>query len=381
MNSRERLLAVLQGQLPDRVPVNTCELQGWKKDDWYNQQPSYYELMEIVRQHTDCIYFWYPYDGRRIGDGEAGLGRFVTATPDVGVQKICWQEGASHFSRYIVHTPLGEISSVERVDEGVNTVWTVEHFIKNEDDLRKVMSIPYVPYRPDTGSLAAARAQLGDRGIITADTGDPLIYIFELFDFSAFLIFALQERELMRRLLDMYFERIYDYLRHLLENGAGPMVRIYGPEVACPPYLPRELFREYVVQYDRQLIDLIHRYNCYCRVHAHGRVGTVLEEFAEMGADALDPVEAPPSGDVTMAEAKRRIGDRVTLFGNMQLKDLETGTEDEIRELTKRLLEEAMPAGRFVLMPTAAPIDVPLKEQTRRNYEAMIETALEYGQY
>jgi thiazole synthase ThiGH ThiG subunit len=37
--------------------------------------------------------------------------------------------------------------------------------------------------------------------------------------------------------------------------------------------------------------------------------------------------------------------------------------------------------GRYVIMPTAAPINTPLSPQTEQNYYTFIETALELGKY
>lgn len=317
LTSRERLLKVLKGELPDRVPINTLELQGWKADDWYNKQPKYKELMDFIREHTDGINFWYPYTGQRIGDADRGLGRLLTSTKEVKEEIKSWRKGEDTYTEIVIKTPKGDLKMVERANDSINTVWVIEHFVKDLSDIDKILSVPYEPYCPDTSSLADAQKEIGDKGIITADIGDPLIYIFDLFDFSDFLVFALTENKLMHQLLEMYQERIYNYLKHMLDNGAGPLVRIYGPEVATPPYLPLNLFEEYVCRYDTKLIELIHQYGCYCRVHAHGKVGTVLEHIANMGADALDPVEAPPSGDVELKEAKKRIGDRVTIFGNI----------------------------------------------------------------
>jgi hypothetical protein len=78
---------------------------------------------------------------------------------------------------------------------------------------------------------------------------------------------------------------------------------------------------------------------------------------------------------------KQRIGDKVTLFGNMQLKILENGTEEEVRTETRRIMEAGKAGGRFVIMPTAAPINVPLSEHTQENYFAFIDEALALGVY
>ena len=45
------------------------------------------------------------------------------------------------------------------------------------------------------------------------------------------------------------------------------------------------------------------------------------------------------------------------------------------------MIRAGKPGGRFVLMPTAAPINVPLSPKTEKNYRAYIDTALELAPY
>ena len=56
MTSKERLLAVLKGNIPDRVPVSAYELNGWNYDSFENKEPSYKKLMDLIREKTDCLY-------------------------------------------------------------------------------------------------------------------------------------------------------------------------------------------------------------------------------------------------------------------------------------------------------------------------------------
>ena len=44
-------------------------------------------------------------------------------------------------------------------------------------------------------------------------------------------------------------------------------------------------------------------------------------------------------------------------------------------------IDDAKRGGRYVIMPTAAPINVPLEKKTEENYICFIESALEYGLY
>jgi uroporphyrinogen-III decarboxylase len=107
----------------------------------------------------------------------------------------------------------------------------------------------------------------------------------------------------------------------------------------------------------------------------------VLGFIKAMGADALDPCEAPPDGDISLKDIKQQVGDTMCLFGNMQLKLLEHGSTADVRAAVQLAMDSAKGEGGYVIMPTASPINVPLAPKTIENYRVFIETALELGQY
>ncbi len=45
--------------------------------------------------------------------------------------------------------------------------------------------------------------------------------------------------------------------------------------------------------------------------------------FADMGVDCLNPIEPPPIGRLTLADAKRRVGERMSLEGGIEVGDFE----------------------------------------------------------
>ena len=101
----------------------------------------------------------------------------------------------------------------------------------------------------------------------------------------------------------------------------------------------------------------------------------------DSGAQGLDPIEPPPDGDIELSEVKRRYGDRLCLFGNVELRDLEHSSRAKVDALVKKAMDEAKEGGGFVLMPTAAPINVPLSRKTEENYLQYIDSGLRYGRY
>lgn len=48
MTSKERLLKVLNGEIPDRVPISTYELCGFNSKSFENNKPSYKGLMDYI---------------------------------------------------------------------------------------------------------------------------------------------------------------------------------------------------------------------------------------------------------------------------------------------------------------------------------------------
>jgi uroporphyrinogen-III decarboxylase len=142
------------------------------------------------------------------------------------------------------------------------------------------------------------------------------------------------------------------------------------------------MFERFVVPHVTEMTRLIHSRGGKVRLHCHGKIGRVLDRILATGCDGIDPCEPPPDGDLELDEVKRRCQARgVSVWGNLELKLLENGTPDQVRAEVRRVMDQAKVGGGFVLMPTAAPIDVPLAPTTETNYRAFVEAGLELGQY
>ncbi|MHB9132504.1 MAG: uroporphyrinogen decarboxylase family protein [Armatimonadota bacterium] len=367
MTGRERLLATLQRKPTDRVPISTYELTTVGPWGWYKDEPSYQRLMDVITAKTD----WLPLWGAYTPPEQTG----------VPVDGETWQEGEFTVTRNTLHTPNGDLTTTSKFTPSVKTTWTVEHLCKTEEDVERYLSMPNTLLPVDTSEFAQIDTELGDRGMVLCDTGDAIGFVAPLFEFGEFTVFAMTEPQLIRALCDREHQRVMHGLRAMLEAGCGPLYRIWGPEYCTPPYLPPSAFKEFVAPYVTEMVDLIHQHGCYARIHSHGHIARVLDMIVETGADAIDPIEPPPDGDITMAEVKARYGDRLVLFGNMELKFLEQETPAEIDARVKVMMDEAKAGGGYVLLPTAGPINIPLAPKTEENYIAFIEAGLKYGRY
>ncbi len=370
MTSKERILKILRGEKPDRIPVSLYEFDGFY-DSWIHNYPEYEAILKYAEGKTDRFYFWSPSgDKPNIFLGEL--------PPDI-IKTTGWREGVSTFTKTIVKTPAGEISNLVRQDDGVHTGWELEKFCKNEADTEKVLSLPYLSYKPPVNSFFELDKRLGETGIIMGDLPDALLLTVELFGFSRFLMLYIDNPSLIFKLLDFFQERILNYAQYLLENGAITLYRICGPEYATPPYLSPDSFDKLVTPYDRKLISLLHKYGARARLHSHGRIKKALPSFSEMGIDATDPLEPPPDGDVTLAEARALLGNKVTLFGNIEERLFETGAKNDVEEAVREAVEEGAADGPFVLCPTAMPLNTPLDKNIGANIIHYINCGLKYG--
>jgi hypothetical protein len=373
MNRRQRLMASLRGETVDRPPVSFYEINGLDEqpedDDAFNifNHPSWRPLIELARERTDRIVM------RAVP--------FVTKEPDPLEERTrteSWvDEQGRLFTRRYVQAGNGVLSSLTRRDPEVNTVWTCEHLLKNVADLKAFLEIPLPAStgEPDTSGVLQAEQALGDSGIVMIDTTDPLCEAAQLFPMAEYTVIALSEPKLFHRLLERCAIPLHARTESVAQALPGRLWRIYGPEYASPPYLPPRLFQEYMVRYDRPMVESIQRWGGYARIHSHGRLRQILDDIVSTGCDGLDPIEPPPQGDVSLSYVRQRYGKQLTLFGNLEASDIENLPTQLFREKVEQALQEGTEGeGRgFVLMPSACPYGRVVSRLAMENYECIVE--------
>ncbi len=371
MTSRERLVAVLRGGQPDRVPVTVYEHSPFD-DGWANHEPSYAPLMELERTCGDS-FVGAPVDCQvLIGDPNALRG---TDERRADAPALLTTE---------IDTPKGTLRAVSRRDPGMMTNWQVEPLIKSDEDIERVLSMPEPPAQINVERIRELQARVGDEGILCFSVGDAIGHVVGLFDFEDFVMRCHDDDGPIRALLDkaqVLVLRAIDTIGAHVENTA---FRLWGPEYCGAPLMnPHVYFRRYVVEQDKRATEAIHASGNFSVIHCHGKLRDLLDMIAEIGADALEPIETLPieTADVTLAQVKQRLGASMCLMGAVQAYTLETGTPEDVRQQVREAIEVAGEGGRFVLLPTAAPFRIPLEARTLANLEAMYLAAHEFGRY
>jgi hypothetical protein len=368
---RERLMATLRGEPVDRPAVSFYEINGMDENpdnpNPFNiySHPSWIPVIDLAREKTDRIVM------RNV--------EYTSVRPEaiesIAQMETCLRNG-SRYTTYSIRAGNRLLTSQTRRDPDVNTVWTEEHLLKNPDELRAFLEIP-IPEAEgdlDTAGVTRAEAALGDTGIVMIDTPDPLCLAASLFDMAEFTIIAMTEPNLFHQLLERFASTLLPRTEATAKALPGHLWRIYGPEYASPPYLPPSLFQEYVCRYVTPMIEAIHKYDGYARIHSHGNLKAILDDIVAMGADGLDPIEPPPQGDVELSYVRERYGKDLVLFGNLEASDIENLPTDQFAGKVRQALEEGTAGtGRgFVLMPSACPYGRELSPLAVQNYETII---------
>jgi len=363
LNTEQRVLAALRGEEPDCVPV-FIYLNPYT-ESWYTSDPSYSALLDACKEHADVIHDWY-----------LPMGFFASAAELPRESRIL----PGGLVEEILRTPAGPVTRLMARDW--RGMAPRKRWMSTVEDARRILSIPSVPFRPDLGPFLANRKRLAGKAVSQVTLPDPVGLVVEEIDPEVAAVWTLEQRPLLRELLDVAFERIADLLEYCLKAGLGPIYYFNGPEYALPPLMSPRDFDEFVVEYDARLVRLIHSYpDKYVIIHSHGRVNRFLERFAAIGMDGLNVLEPPPVGDVVLVHAKRRVGDHYCLIGNIQYDDLARKDKREVERLVVEAIRQAGSGGGFILSPCASPYEQPLPSKASENLIHYLLTGREHGRY
>jgi uroporphyrinogen decarboxylase len=140
-----------------------------------------------------------------------------------------------------------------------------------------------------------------------------------------------------------------------------------------------KLFRKYELPFLQKASALCRQAGIISHLHICGRSWPLVEIVAEhTDVDVMEPMEEPPGGDVDLAEAKRRVGDKLCIKGNINTFEfMLRATPAQVEEKCKRAIDAAGADGGFVLSTG----DQCGRDTPHANIFTMVEVAETYGKY
>ena len=262
-----------------------------------------------------------------------------------------------------------------------------KRYISTLEDLERLADAPRSVRPINAEAHRKAVARVGDRGIPIMGLAHPLGTLVRRATMEEVYIWLFSEKEISHRFLQNTNDQVRDTIRAVGEAGVTGWFATYAHEMLIPPWMGPRQFDEVVFPYDRMVNDAIHEIGGKHRSHCHGNSMHFLERMCDMGVDATEPLEPPPFGDVDLGEAKRLVGDRMLLCGNVPSQDFLTMSREEVRDWVRKSISQAAPGGGFTLCTTGGhagvnpDLDKDMLLKIIDNVHAYMEAGLEFGAY
>lgn len=342
MNGRDRLLAAIARQRPDRLP---CQVHSWMGSWLDDHLPGQDQFAAYARFGMDPVIYLNP-DFRY---APADLANWQERRIDTGTDA----SGNSTW-RTEITTPDGTLTSTGAANRF--TGWDLKHLITDERDFELWARHQPVPISADWGPVIRARQRIGAHGIVRGwhhafGQGSPWQDLCHLMGTQP-AIMAAQDRPdwihaCLRAICDKKVRAIEACGRielDLIECGGGA-----GSNTVISP----RMFREFCLPYDREQIAAIHDHGSKVVYHLCGGLMHMLELVCQTGADGLETMTPKEmGGDCDLAAAYRQVHDRLFLVGGF---DQQRGFERSGPQQTRTLVESchaACPDGGYICSPS-----------------------------
>ncbi|MEW6061945.1 MAG: uroporphyrinogen decarboxylase family protein [Bacteroidota bacterium] len=361
MTSKQRLLAALDRKIPDRLPVTTHHvmpyflkkyLNGITNDEFFDRFQldairwlNVYKPDETKGEYYDPLHTPGYLEARRISTDQWRI--YPERLPDSQYETI----------RYNFVTPKKTLSMVLQSNE--YTSWVSERLIKEKTDIDIIAEYAVIP-KCDVETVNREAEAFGERGLIRGFINFFDVYgqsgcwqdAAVLYGIENLILATFDDPEWVHTFLNILFERKKIYIESL--RGARYDVIEHGGGDASSTVISPEIFETFVAPYDAPLIDIAHSVGQRVVYHTCGGMMPFLERLADLRADALETfTPASMGGDAQLAEAKKRIGDRVCMIGGFdQFHYFNNCTPEETRKEVRRCFNEAGRRGGYILSPS-----------------------------
>jgi len=362
MTHKERLLTALRRGKPDRLPVTTHHLMQSFLNKYFGGKSS-----QEFFEHFDLDAITWPVchkPNAAVGDyfdpqqGEPGFLEARRVWSDrwkIFAEDVSTADGPA--ARYRFETPKGMLTMTTQSNE--QTTWVVEPPVKEKRDIELIGEFATHPLC-DVDAVNRVAEEYGERGLVRSHV--PCFEVFGqpgtwqdaccLYGTEQFILATYDDPEWVREFLGILFRRKQSYIRSMA-GAKLDLVELGGGSASTTVISPK-IFDKFVAPYDSELIALAHEAGQRIVYHTCGGMMPILERIAAMQPDAMETLTpAGMGGDMELAKAKKRIGEKVCMIGGFdQFHYLIGCTPEETRAAVRACFEAAGDGGGYILCPS-----------------------------
>ncbi|HPQ48176.1 MAG TPA: uroporphyrinogen decarboxylase family protein [Clostridia bacterium] len=136
----------------------------------------------------------------------------------------------------------------------------------------------------------------------------------------------------------------------------------------------REMFRKYVAPWLTELSSLCHERGAWLHLHSHGHIEDLMDDFIECGVDMINPIG--PSDHNDLAMFKEKWGDRITFNAGIGTQ-IAGMTDEEMKEHIESVIKIGRKGGRF--FPRTESGIPPMSREKTLRYIELLKVACRIG--
>lgn len=351
MTERERQLAALNGEKPDRIPWMP-RLEIWYTAHYLaNTLPSEFAGMQLGEVQ------------KALGLGKTARTSHVYTTRTRGVEVHERRDGL--MTRFDYVTPVGTVSKLvmrtPELDELGIYPLEVEHHIKTEKDIETMMYIvENTEYFPAYEQFIDYDESVGDAGLPMVAIGDiPFHHFLEVYTgYEKGYLDLFDYPNKVERLLETMHQSYREKMWPLAAKSPGTLF-LHGAHFATET-TPANYFEQYMLPYMQEFADYMHGYGKKVAHHADNDTSDIIDLLRRSRYDMHECFVTAPMVPITLAEARKALGDDITIFGGVPSVILEpTVSDEQFEEYMADIFDAVAPGDRFILgiadnmMPTS----------------------------
>ena len=382
MTSRERVLTVLDHQVPDRVPIiiGVSNATGIKMKTYQG-----IKALEGIQAPDDYLYQW-----PELGTAKIDEKTLERLHSDVrGVRDRHPAATLKRNQEREPHSPFIDSWGSGQKEISPGEWFPGIHPLKDASSLQDLEDYDGWPDMTDPTRIAhvkdeAARLAAENQSAIMATPWllFPLERAFAMQGMDTFLLNLAINPDFARALLEKTAQLCKELMGPFLaEFGENVDIIKIGDDLGTQESLlmSPDMYREILKPIHADYIQFIkERTKAKLFFHTDGDVVPLIDDLIEMGVDILNPIQTSAGKMSDLAGLKARFGDRIVFCGGIDThRVLPGGTPEEVRDEVKRVMQALGRGGGYMV----ASVHTIMNDVPPENVLAMVDAVEEFGYY
>lgn len=333
MNSKERLIAALHGNPVDHVPFSPFLAYVWE-----SFSPEIQEAGQLAFHHAV---------------GADPLWRGAPCSVKAIQPEEIERETVEEADRVVTHvtTPVGSFRFAYAKSEAGNTNFIIEHPLKTAEDFKVRMWIEEnTTFEYNQEAVAEHLQGPGREGLslgqLVPRCKSAYQDLVEFFVGTEELIYAQMDfPDTVRSLWEIMVENNLKAVKMSLESDYNYFTT--WEDSSTQNYSPTQ-YDEFIGSEIGEWCRLLAGAGKYYVQHACGHVAALIERMRDHGVFAIESISPPPTGNLTIKDARALVGDTMGIIGGIEPTQFLNLSEAELERHVESVIADAR-GGPFVL--------------------------------